>query len=204
MGTRADPIGIVVPTRWEAQELLRRFKFKKCAPAFFRSEIQGRTLLLILSGMGRPAAVHAAERLIAEGARTLLSMGFCGALIPDLKVGDLVTDRLVTATEPARNLEERQALAARANAVAVDMETQAVVEVGTRRGVPIHFLRVVSDEVGEDLCPLLGSKGALSPWRIAWRILNPGTWPLAHRLFLNSLVARRRLADALDGFVRKS
>src|SRR5258706_1813387 len=123
------------------------------------------------------AAVNASERLLASGVQELVSMGFCGALVPQLKVGDLITDRLITVDRPARTSEERRALSGRANAVAVDMETQAVIEAGTRSGVPIHILRIVSDEFGDDLTPLFGSNGSFSSWGIAVRLLNPKVWP---------------------------
>jgi adenosylhomocysteine nucleosidase len=198
-----EPVGIVIPTHWEACVILQRFGFKRRGLSLYTSIISGRPVFLCISGVGKAAARCAAERLVAEGARVLVSMGFCGALVPELKVGDLVTDRLVTSDTPARSAEERRGLTTRANAVAVDMETQAVVEVGTRRGVPIRVLRVVSDEAGDDLRPLLGSTGSISARWIALRILNPMSWPLAYRLFRNSRVARTRLADALERFTQE-
>jgi nucleoside phosphorylase len=142
----------------------------------------------------------AAARLLAEGAGELVSMGFCGALVPELHVGDLVTDRIATVDKPARTEQERRAITERANAVAVDMETQAVIEEGTRRGVPIHILRVVSDEYRDDLTPLFGKSGKFSALHIAIRLLNPAVWPLAGRLRRQSLTARVRLAEALQRF----
>jgi len=191
-------IGIVIPTRWEASEVLRRFSFRKRGRALYQSDVQGRPVLLCISGVGREAARRAAERLVCEGAGELVSMGFCGALVSELKAGDLVTDRIATVDKPVLTPEERRALSARAGAVAVDMETQAVIEEGTRRGVPIHVLRVVSDEFQDDLTPLFGKDGIFSGWRIAWRLLDPAAWPLAARLRRHSIIARAGLADALQ------
>ena len=192
------PVGIIIPTRWEAGVVLRRFGFKRIGTSLYTSLISNQKILLCISGVGREAARKAAGRLVDHGAAELVSMGFCGALVPGLRVGDLVTDRIATVDAPARNAEERQALTTRANAVAVDMETQAIIEEGTRRGVPIHVLRVVSDEFQDDLAPLFGRGGTFSPWKIAFHLLNPHVWPLAARLRSQSLVARARLADVLE------
>jgi nucleoside phosphorylase len=124
-------------------------------------------------------------------------MGFCGALSAALSVGDLVTCRIATVDKPVRTPEERRALAVRAGALAVDMETQAVVEIGTRRGVPIRILRVVSDDARDDLTPLFGRGAAFSPFLIFLHLLNPRAWPLALRLYRQSAIAKARLAEAL-------
>jgi nucleoside phosphorylase len=196
-------IGLVIPTRWEAHDVRRRFGFKSIGQNLFRAEINHRSVFLCISGVGRQAAAKAADRLVASGAKELVSMGFCGALVPELHVGDLVTDRITTVDRPARTAQERRTLTERANAIAVDMETQAVIETGTRRGVPIHVLRVVSDESEDDLTPLFGKNGSFSAWGIAWRLLNPQTWPLAWKLKKQSQVARARLADALSTFATR-
>jgi len=194
------PIGIIIPTRWEAVEVLRRFRFKKITRNLYKADLQGRPALLCLSGVGREAARKAAGRLVDNGAGELVSMGFCGALVPELKVGDLVTHRLVTVDRPARAPDERRALTERANAVAVDMETQAIIEEGTRRGVPIHVRRVVSDSFQDDLTPLFGSQGSFSVWGITWRLLNPRAWTLVRRLWRHSALAAAKLAETLGRY----
>jgi nucleoside phosphorylase len=193
-------LGIVIPTRWEAGIVLRRFSFKRAASSLYKSSISDRPILLCISGVGGEAARCAANRLVSEGAKELMSMGFCGALVPTLKVGDLVTHRIATVDKPVRTPEERRALTERANAVAVDMETQAIIEAGTRRGVPIHVLRVVSDEFEDDLTPLFGTDGIFSPWRIALRLVNPKVWPLAMKLKKQSRTCSVRLAEELAIF----
>ena len=44
---------------------------------------------VIASPMGAPMAVMLMEQLVALGARRLLYLGFCGALIPSYRIGDL-------------------------------------------------------------------------------------------------------------------
>jgi nucleoside phosphorylase len=191
-------LGVIVPTRWEARDIFRRFSFRKNSAGLYQTVVNGRSLLLCISGTGRAAARKAAARLVEAGAGELMSAGFCGALVPELKVGDLVTHRIATVDVPARTPGERQALTERANAVAVDMETQAVVEEATRRGVPIRVLRVVSDTFADDLTPLLGRSRSFSAWMIALHLLNPAVWPLAFRLKRQSGSAKAALAEALE------
>jgi len=200
MSAAGKPMGLVIPTRWEARDVLNRFRFRRARHGLYRAEISGRFVYLCISGVGQKAAARAAATLVAEGAKELVSMGFCGALVPELRVGDLVTDRVATIDKPARTPNERLALTQRANAVAVDMETQAVIETGTRLGVPIRILRIVSDGLGDDLTSLLGRNGSFSGWRVAWHLLNPRVWPLALRLKRQSQIAQGRLADALDRY----
>jgi len=197
----SSTVGIVIATCWEARPLLSRFHFVKIEKNLYQAEITGRRVLLRVSGVGEAAAREAASDLCRRGVGELISAGFCGALVPSLSVGDLVTERIASVSSPVRTPAERRALTQRANAVAVDMETQAIVEVGTRRGVPIHVLRVVSDLMDDDLTPLFGCDQGFSALRIAVRLVNPGVWPLAGRLRRHSAIAGARLADALDAYL---
>jgi len=197
---RDKPLGIVIATRWEAAPILKAFGFRKIGKGLYQSPEGNSATYLRISGVGKEAARQAAYRLCALGVGELVSAGFCGALVPELQVGDLVTHRLATSATPVRTLKERQALTARANAVAVDMETQAVIEAGTRRGVPIRVCRVVSDRMEDDLTPLFGADSEFIPWRIGLRLLNPAVWPLANRLRKNSAIAKRSLIASLRGY----
>ena len=191
-------IGLVVPTRWEAAPIVKRFGMRRVDPTLFTTTLHGRTIWLRLSGVGREAAYKAADRLcIDQNAGLLASVGFCGALVPTLNVGTIVRERIATVDVPAKTPAERTAVTHRANAVAVDMETQAVIEAGTRRGVPIRILRVVSDRFEDDLTPLFGADGTFSPLKMALRLLNPFVWPLAAQLRRQSADASRHLNVAL-------
>lgn len=198
--TAKGALGIVIPTRIEAKSLLARFGFQKQG-TLYHATANGRALLLAISGVGQNHARAAAHQLVDAGAKELVSMGFCGALTPDLEVGDLIQDRMATVDRPASSPAQRAAVTQKANAIAVDMETQAVIEAGTRRGVPIRVLRVVSDRSDDDLTLLLGT-GDFSIGRIALRLLNPACWPLARKLQRQSAIARERLAEALSDFLK--
>lgn len=194
-------IGLVIPTYWEAKSLFKKFNFKPTKGRLLQTAIRGHRVLARISGVGPQAAAWASDMLVRAGAQELVSVGFCGALIPSLRVGDLVTDRMTSVEKPARTPAERQALTRRINAVAVDMETRAIVEAGTRLGVPIRILRVVSDEYSDDLTPLFGSDGSFSTIGIALRLLNPRAWPLARKLKAQSELAAERIADAVEKYL---
>ena len=53
----------------------------------------GEPLTVQSTGMGGPSAAIVVEELIALGARTLVRIGTCGALVDDLELGDLVAAR---------------------------------------------------------------------------------------------------------------
>jgi nucleoside phosphorylase len=180
--------------------VLRAFGFRRVGSGLYRARLKDRDVLLCLSGIGPKRAREAAVRLCQAGVKELVSAGFCGALSSDLRVGDLLTDRVVSSPVPVRTKEERRTLAQRANARAVDMETQAIVEAGTRLGVPIRVLRVVSDLYEDDLTALFGSDTRISPWRIALRLIRPRAWPLAWRLHRQSEAAKAALLSAFERF----
>jgi nucleoside phosphorylase len=196
-------IGLVIPTRWEAGPILRHLKMRLAARNLFGAKVKDLDVWARLSGVGKENARQAADRLcVNQRVDMLVSVGFCGALIPGLEVGAVIRDRIATVDNPAKTPAERQAITQRANAVAVDMESQAVIEAGTLRGVPIRVLRVVSDRFEDDLTPLLGSAPGFSSWRIAVRLLNPSVWPMAARLRRQSAIAHAALLTALDEFLR--
>ena len=107
----------------------------------------------------------------------------------------MITDRIATVDQAVTSPAERQKLAQKAGARAVDMETQAVIESGTRAGVPIRALRVVGDTYEDDLTPLFGNDKTFSWWRIALRLLRPQAWPVASR-------QRRQTRQALENLVQ--
>ena len=196
------PVGIVIATRFEAAPILKAFHFRQKEKNIYEAASNGTQMYLAICGAGIEPARRAAHKLCDLGAKELISAGFCGALSESLKAGDLVTDRIATVAKPVLTQGDRRALSEKAGAQAADMETQAVVEAGTRRGVPIHMLRVVSDTFDDDLSELIGPTEHFSRWRIALRLWNPKLWPLALRLRRQSKVAHQRLVQALIEYLK--
>jgi adenosylhomocysteine nucleosidase len=143
--------------------------------------------LVVQSGVGVTAATRALSGLLDTGWRgAVVSAGFCGALVPDLQVGDLVratevldTDgslwtttwpagatvvarvgRVLTARELVGEPSVKKALGQCHDALAVEMEAAALAGLCVPRGLPFTCLRVVSDGLEDalstDLVGLLG------------------------------------------------
>ena len=196
-------IGIVVATRFEASPIFNQARFKQLDSGFHQAQVNGTTVLVSISGVGMERARKASYDLCDAGAKELVSAGYCGSLSKDLNVGDLVTDRIATSHKPVWAASERLALADRAGAKAVDMETQAIIEAGTRRGVPIRILRVVSDSLGDDVSPLLGDSPNFSVIRILLRLWNPTRWPYLYKMWHQSRIASRRLGQAVAEYLQE-
>jgi DeoD family purine-nucleoside phosphorylase len=76
-----------------AQALLdspRMFNARRGLWGYTGTAPDGAALTIQATGMGGPSAAIVVEELIRLGARTLIRTGTCGALVPDLRLGDLV------------------------------------------------------------------------------------------------------------------
>ena len=117
---------------------------------------------LVANGPGAPLVKQA----LAEKRRVqlMISTGFCGALDPELRVGDIiVTSNLPQASLPFKRgtihsasrvvvtKEEKQDLRNSTGASAVDMEAATVEQKAREWGVPFLCIRVVSDAASDDM-----------------------------------------------------
>ena len=93
----------------------------------------------------------------------IINTGFCGALDPSLRIGDIVvwgdvpcaarfvsgeissSDRVVVTAAEKRKLREKT------GAIAAEMEAGAVKRTADRWGVPFYCVRAVSDTANEDM-----------------------------------------------------
>jgi adenosylhomocysteine nucleosidase len=139
--------------------------------------------------LGWPVAIgrDAAENLLHEGARALVSLGVAGGLDPALRPGTLIiadavivgSERHVTDSELSRRLggatghivlgidtivstvAEKQRLHRTTRAAAVDLESGAVARLAVRHGLPFAVLRVICDPAARALPP--AALAALDP-----------------------------------------
>ncbi len=167
----------------------------------------------------------------------VISAGFCGGLHPQLKrnhvllanevldldggtqaiglkitgeaaeLATLHVGKLLTVKGIVRTAEEKQALAARHGAVAVDMETAAVLAVCTRLETPMLAVRVVSDTSSETLPPevynLVKQKSTSGQLGAAFGALfrRPGSIKDMYQLKENALLAADALAKFLENVI---
>ena len=131
------------------------------------------------------------DAAVAGGGRRILSIGICGALCPELRVGDVViASEIVTAEGvypvttswmrelaaripeavvapmtaadlPSAHREHKASLRGSTNARAVDMESHVAARAALAHGLPFAALRVVSDGAHRTLPP--AARVALHP-----------------------------------------
>jgi len=179
-------VGIVCALRLELGPFLERCdKVKRYTGGAFTFRgglLDDRRIAVVECGAGRTRARKAALALIdAHTPRWLLSVGFSGALRPDLKIGDIVVansivgpageqltvdlsmaadpargwhvGRLATVDHIVRTVAEKTGLAERTGALAVDMESLAVAQVAQDARLRFMAVRSVSDVATADLPP---------------------------------------------------
>ncbi len=175
---------------------------REAAP--FRRLVRGLSHVSVhVSGVGRRNAAEATRRLLRDSSpRRVIAAGFCGALVPTLRIGDVVrSPRILTVDRLVADPAEKRLLASRHGAEAVDMESAAVAEVCAAHGVPFRAVRAVSDTVDTALSPELVSLlsgGQVSPWRaMAVLVRRPSLLGEFRRLARDTRTAARSLAVAL-------
>ncbi|MDR1191868.1 MAG: hypothetical protein LBK60_09465 [Verrucomicrobiales bacterium] len=210
---------IAFPTEYEAGELLarlsrRRHETIRGVPCW-RGVIGGKTILVIISGMGdAKSAVRVKTILDLVPARRLILAGFAGALTPDLQKGQtFVADEtmLHSADAVIDTPEKKHALAQRTGCRLVDMETAAVARVAAAAGVEFRAIRAVSDEAGETVPVAIlahgydQAKGVTTPLRLTLYLMTH-PWRLRALLkFLAPLPAvRHRLTDVIVSVLEKT
>ena len=110
------------------------------------------------------------SRLVTEALREkqdvdgIVSTGFCGALDPALRIGDIIVSgqpvrshrrfvqgEILSVDRVAVTAVEKRDLRERTGALAVEMESAAAAAKAREWGIPFRCVKVVSDEAAEDL-----------------------------------------------------
>lgn len=190
-----------------------------------QGEMRERPMVMVSNGAG-PAnaatALEVARDRLAAGA--VLSTGFCGALDPEYRIGDVFVatsllmdsetvqidlpecDRtfrrgtLLSVDRVAQTVEEKRALRDR-GASAVEMEAAGVARLVRQWELPLFCIRVVTDRAGEGFALDLNSArlpdGRFSTRRIlASAIRRPAAGiPELFRLYRRSRIAAQSLGD---------
>jgi adenosylhomocysteine nucleosidase len=185
---------------------------------FFENE----SAVAICGGIGPSAARRACEAMIALCTpEIVISAGFAGALVADLKVGDVVTPAtvidagdgssvttgmgsggLVSVAEMA-TVERKRVLSVKYDAVAVDMEAAAVAKGAGLRGVRFAAVKAISDSVAFEIPVVEGSVDGQGRFHeglfLAGIALRPWMWGRVARMARNSTLAAQSLSEALLG-----
>lgn len=179
------------------------FALEREAAPFRRLVRRRRDVAVRVSGVGRAAARAAALSLIDDlKPARLIAAGFCGALAPELRVGDIVVSpRIVTVDHLVATPSDKARLRAETGADAADMESATVEAVCRERGVAFQAVRVVSDTADTALSPELVrllAGGSVSVTRaVAALLRRPALLGEFRRLGRDTVAAARALAHAL-------
>jgi adenosylhomocysteine nucleosidase len=163
-------IGITFALPSESSDLVRQLQAIQRHDNLLSGKIADRDVTILHTGVGAKNCNARLEILLHKTRpRLVISSGFAGAVSKELRVGDLVLaknfsdaqllanaeqilrDRqprlvkLFTSTSIVDSIAERNEIARRAGAAAVDMETGAIAGVCNAHGVPLLSLRGVSD-----------------------------------------------------------
>jgi len=180
---RAD-IGLVCALPIELAEFLSRCSKVKTYTGgnftFRGGFYDGIRVAIVESGMGTNRARRATAALLdAHSPQWIISAGFCGALVPGMKIGQIVVadkvaaidheelsvdvgmtsdasrglhvGRTLTIDHMVRTIVEKQALAAQTDSIAVDMETHAIASICREWKTRFMAVRAVSDDMTADL-----------------------------------------------------
>jgi adenosylhomocysteine nucleosidase len=189
------------------------------------ASLTGPEVALHVSGIGADRAARAGAVLAAAGRpRALVAAGFCGALVDDLRVGDLIRaeevldeargerfpadpellaaapgrrGRLVSARGIARDPRAR----GRLDGLAVDLESAALARAARDAGIPFLALRAITDETRHrmpDFERFLDPSGRLRPLAgLIHFVCRPGEVPALVRLAPAARTAGGSLAAGL-------
>ncbi len=184
--------------------------------------------VLVCGGIGENSVRRATEAVISlYHPLQIVSVGFAGALDPELRVGDIfLPDKVLDArdcstmqTHSGGNLilissstiagvEAKKKLAANFGAHAVDMEAAAVARGAQARGIPFSAVKAISDEwnfeisfMGRFVANNDGMSGRFQTGKfVAFALIRPWLWPRLITLAINSPKASKALCRWLEQY----
>lgn len=225
-------VAIIVAMEREISPLLSKWRRagKKVEPwsglrlLAFESAYECEGVLALCGGMGRrPAAMAARAAIDHFEPDILISGGLAGALDSKIPVGRVLrpTQVVDAATgekhETVRNAaargvlvtassvlsrEEKEEMARKFGAEAVDMEAAVVAEIARAAGVPFVVVKAISDPLDfamPSIDQFIDARGRLHLLKlIGYAALRPQTWKSLNELRRNSQIASEALAVGLD------
>jgi len=231
MDTSPRKVAIVAALEREVRPLVRGWRSYRLPAAdglhrlrFFESE----GAVVVCGGIGREAATEATRAVIERyRPQVVVSAGFAGAVVPELRVASILDPAKVIAASTGTAFEtggaghgvlvtvavvagpeEKRRLAGRFSAQAVDMEAAAVARAAQAGGVGFRALKAISDELDFSLPPtegFLSASGEFKTLRFAlYLTLRPWLWASARSFGRNCSLAAEALAKALAGFIREA
>lgn len=198
-----------------------------------RGRLHGKSVTVIHTGVGRKICCQRIEVLLRrEQFEYVISAGFAGALEKELRIGNLIVSenysspellrspqldladdgiflgKLLTVSGVIESNAEREQLAAKTGAAAVDMETEFIAEACADHQLPLLSLRAISDTPSEPFpapAHILFDleKQQTDFARLAlYLVTHPGAFSRLKAFRERIAVARQALARTLDAILR--
>lgn len=148
---------IIFALFWELRPFARKMGVPFLKAMNRRIMPENRNIALIRCGMGMENAKKAAEIIINDfHPEVIVSAGFCGALVENLDVGDIVISdfndgKIFTSPRPLANYEDKMAAHREHKAVAVDMESKGIAVIAGKHGIPFVAIKAVSDGLKDEI-----------------------------------------------------
>jgi len=212
---------LIASDRREFRGILSRVLDVQCVNSRVRwaraARLHEHTVLLVANGAGSKQAALAVDAATVFRPDALLSVGFCGAVAPELALADLLVASQVVgedATYPAQPVSSQishklgvvrtldhiaessmeKAYWYKTGATAVDMEASAVARNAQAHHLPFYCIKVVTDLAGEtlenDLNSALRADGHFDTIRILGSTLRQPLVRVPELLRLRSRSAR--------------
>jgi adenosylhomocysteine nucleosidase len=199
MGAQQNCVAIIAAYRQEVGALLRRQgNVRRLGDKRFSLWLHGRPVALAIAGAGAENAYRTAHELIQTfSAAGVISIGFAGGLSDSLGVGELlvaaevidegtgerfpcrrdllpvelgVPGILLSTDAVVNSAAAKRALAARWNALAVDMESSGVARASKELKVPFGAIKCITDAASQsmaiDFRHCRSDDGGLSTWKV--------------------------------------
>lgn len=212
-------MGLVAALEREVAPLARSFTRRTAKDSF--TYFERSNVWLICAGVGGKHAAAATRWVIATlNPEVVMSIGFAGALVPDHKVGDVITPGTVIddstgeafSVRPGQGVlvsasavlgeQAKSALAARYRADALDMEAAAVARVAQEHGTGFFAVKTISDEVDFAMPPMdkfVSEEGKFQTSKLlAHAAVRPQMWPALVRLGSNAKRASAQLCGWIE------
>lgn len=227
-------IGVFFPTKFEAEDFLKRLNDKSKTTIdgveCYKGIMGNAEVFVAILGIGGAHSAHRTRLVLTKiPLEMVILSGFAGALIPDLKRGrvliaaeystdDLVNflklipgfdiARLHTSPELITSADMKAELGQTSGCQFVDMEMAYVAQVVTEFGLEVLGIRVILDQMEEDLpAELLGkgydyAAGMTTPARMAaFLIFRPSQAKVLKTFLGQAAEARVKLTDFVEAAV---
>jgi len=198
-----------------------------------RGRLHGKSVAVIHTGVGRKTCCERMEVLLRrEQFEYVISAGFAGALEKELRIGNLLVSenysspqllrspqldladdgiflgKLLTVSGVIESRAEREQLATKTGAAAVDMETEFIADACADHHLPLLALRAISDTASEPFPAPANvlfdvEKQQTDFARLAFYLLtHPGAFSRLKAFREHIAVARKALTRTLDAILR--